>query len=151
MCPEWAHIAKTEALPVNKFLDEPGVKLVNKYAELTEKKKAVEDEMEQVKEAIFKYAAKNKVSMVTGSGYNAKVWRAEKLRFPGREDPSRRELEDFLRKAGLWPDVSSLDTFLLSKTMENPPWPDDISRAIERFGKREMIERLYLRKKDGDS
>jgi putative RecB family exonuclease len=149
MCPEWGHVAKTEVMPLNKFLNEPGVKLVNRYAELTEKKKVVEDEMENVKEALFKFAKDNGVSLVSGSGYNAKVWRAEKLRFPGKEDAGRRELEDFLRKAGLWPDVSSLDTFMLSKTMDNPPWPADIARAVEKFGKREMIERLYLRKKDG--
>ena len=51
MCPEWAHIAKTESMTLNRFLHEPGVKLVNRYAELTEKKKSVEGEMEMVKEA----------------------------------------------------------------------------------------------------
>jgi len=148
MCPEWGHVAKTEVMTINRFLSEPGVKLVNRYAELTEKKKAVEDEMENVKEALFKFAKENNVSMVAGSGYNAKIWRAEKLRFPGKNDASRQELEDFINKAGLWRDVSSLDTFVLSKKMENPPWPADLVKAVERFGKREMIERVYLRKKD---
>jgi putative RecB family exonuclease len=151
MCPEWAHVAKTEAMSVNQFLNEPGVKLVNRYAELTENKKLVEDEMEKIKEALFKFAVDHGVNLVAGSGYNAKIWRAERLKFPGKEDSQRKELEDFLQKAGLWKDVSTLDTFLLSKAMERPPWPADIAKAVEKFGKKETIERLYLRKKDSPS
>jgi RecB family exonuclease len=28
LCPEWGHIAKTESMPPNEYLNEPGVKLV---------------------------------------------------------------------------------------------------------------------------
>ncbi len=147
MCPEWGHVAKTEVMPLNKFLSEPGVKLVNRYAELTEKKKVTEDELEEVKEALFKFARDNGVSLVSGSGYNAKIWSAEKLRFPGKDEPGRAALEDFLRKASLWKDVSSLDTFQLSRLMDKPPWPADIAKAIEKFGRKELIERVYLKKK----
>ena len=38
-----------------------------------------------VREALFKFAKDNGVSMVAGSGYNAKMWRAERLRFPGKK------------------------------------------------------------------
>jgi putative RecB family exonuclease len=148
ICPEWGHVAKTEVMPLNKFLKEPGVKLVNMYAELTEKKKAVEGEIEEVKDALVKFAKDKGVSIVSGSGYNAKIWRAERLRFPGKNDPGRRELEEFLHKAHLWKDVSSLDPFILSKAMEKPPWPDDIAKAIARFGQKATIEKIYLRKKD---
>jgi putative RecB family exonuclease len=150
MCPEWAHVAKTEALTLDKFLREPGVKLVNRYAELVEKKGELEKEMEKARDAIFQFSRENGVSVVAGSGYNAKVWRSEKLKFPGKDEEGRRELEDFLQKAGLWKDVAALDTFLLSKMMENPPWPREIAKAVEKFGRKDVIERLYLRKREAD-
>ena len=56
-------------------------------------------------------------------------------------------LEDFLKKAGIWDDVASLDSFQLSKLMDDPPWPGEIADAVARFGRRESIERIYLRKK----
>ncbi len=151
MCPEHAHVAKTEKLSVKDFLKDSGVTLVNKYAELSEKKAAIENEMDDVKERIFAFAKENGVSVVAGSGHNAKIWSAEKLRFPGKNDDGRQALEDFLRKAGVWDDVSTVDAFELSKLMDNPPWPEEIAKAVEKFGRRELIERLYLRKTDGEN
>jgi putative RecB family exonuclease len=148
MCPEWAHIAKTEGMTLNRFLREPGVKLVNRYAELTDQKKKLEQEMEKVKEALVRTARESGSSVISGSGYNAKVWSAEKLRFPGKNEEGRQELEDFLQKAGLWKDVATVDAFTLSRMMEKPPWPEEIARAIAKFGRKELIERIYLRKKN---
>ncbi len=149
LCPEWAHVAKTESMTLERFLKEPGVSLVNRYAELSGKKGAVEAEMEIVKAKLLEFARENGVNVVAGSGCSAKVWRAEKLRFPGRDEEGRAELEDFLRKAGLWNDVAALDTFQLSKIMDRPPWPKEIAKAVERFGKLETLEKIYLRKSGG--
>lgn len=149
-CPEWGHIAKTDSMSLNTFIGESGVKLVNEYAELTNKKKGLEEEIEKIKEKILAYSKEKSLNIMTGTSHNVRIWRANKFKFPGRDEPRREELEDFLRKANLWNDVSSLDTFILSKKMDNPEWPDDITKAIEKFGNRETIERLYLKKKDGD-
>ena len=149
MCPEWAHVARTEGMTLSDFLKEPGVSIVNRYAELSEKKKEIEGEMEAVKEKLLAFARENGVSNVAGSGYNAKIWSAEKLKFPGKNDPGRAAMEEFLRKAGLWDDVSCVDAFELSKMMDCPPWPAEIAKALEKFGRKELIERIYLRKKDG--
>ncbi|MBN2330515.1 MAG: PD-(D/E)XK nuclease family protein [Candidatus Aenigmarchaeota archaeon] len=148
VCPEWGHVAKTESMPLKKFLSEPGVKLVNRYAELSEKKKELDDELDQVREALFRFGEEHGVSLVSGSGYSAKLWSAEKLRFPRKDEPGRHQLEDFLRKAHLWKDVSSLDTFLLSKAMEDPPWPHEIANAVAKFGRLETIRKIYLKKKE---
>jgi putative RecB family exonuclease len=148
MCPEWAHVAKTEGMTLNQFMREPGVSLVNRYAELTEKKKAIEDEMNVVKGRLFDFAKREGVTTVAGSGYNAKVWSAEKFRFPGKKDEGRQALEAFLAKSGLMKDVSSLDTFLLSQKIDEHDWPEDIKKALRKFGRKELIEKVYLRKKE---
>ncbi|UCD03170.1 MAG: PD-(D/E)XK nuclease family protein [Candidatus Aenigmatarchaeota archaeon] len=148
MCPEWSHIAKTEAMTIKEFLKDSGVVLVNRYADLTEKKKAVEDEMNRVREAIVRYAREHNVRTLGGSGYDAKVWSAEKFKFPGKNEEGRQDLEAFLQKSGLIKDVSALDVFLLSQKMDEPDWPHDIKKALRKFGRRELIEKIYLKKKD---
>jgi putative RecB family exonuclease len=148
MCPEWGHAAKTEGMTIKDFLKEPGVVLVNKFAELSEKKRRIEDELEELKDKILAFAREHAVSTLMGSGYNAKVWSAEKFRFPGKNDEGRAELEDFLEKSGLLKDVSALDTFMLSRKMDEKDWPDDIKKALEKFGRKELIEKIYLKKKD---
>ena len=45
--------------------------------------------------------------------------------------------------------MSCVDAFELSKMMDCPPWPAEIAKALEKFGRKELIERIYLRKKDG--
>ena len=147
MCPEWSHVAKTEKMSLKDFMKEPGVSLVNRYADLMKKKDEIESQIDDVKAKILEYSKENNVSNVAGSGCSARIWRADKFSFPGRNDDGRKQLEDFVRKAGIWEDVSSLDTFALSRAMDNPPWPDEIARAISKFGSRKTIERIYLRKK----
>ncbi len=150
MCPEWAHIARTEGLSLKNFLKEPGVSLVNRYAELTAKRKEIDAEMDAVKEKLTEFAKENKVTTVGGSGYAARIWSAEKFKFPGKNDEGRADLEDFLNKAGLMKDVAALDTFLLSNKMEDTDWPEEIKNAVAKFGRKELIERIYLRKKNCD-
>jgi hypothetical protein len=97
---------------------------------------------------MVKYAREKGVTTLGGSGYSAKVWSAEKFKFPGKKDEGRHELEDFLQKSGLIKDVSSLDTFMLSNKMDETDWPEEIKKAVQKFGRKELIERIYLRKKE---
>jgi len=147
MCPEWAHITKTEKMSLKAFLKDSGVNLVNTYAELTEKKKQIESEMAAVRDRLVKFAETSGVKAIAGSGHIARVWSAEKFKFPGKNDEGRAELEDFLRKSGLMKDVVSLDTFLLSAKMDSTEWPQEIKKAVARFGRKERIDRIYLSRK----
>lgn len=148
MCPEWAHIAKTEGMSLKSFMKESGVSLVNRYVELTEKRRVTDDEMNEIRKKLVEFAKENNVTTIAGSGYNARIWSAEKFRFPGKNDEGRRELEEFLVKSGLIKDVSTLDTFLLSHKMDEKDWPEDIKKAVAKFGRRELIERIYLKRKE---
>ncbi|MBM2832439.1 MAG: 1 protein [Dehalococcoidia bacterium] len=56
LCPARRHFHVVESLPQNEYLKEPGVILVNKYAELKEQAGAIGEEMDKVKEAIVEYA-----------------------------------------------------------------------------------------------
>ena len=62
ICRQWSHLYKLEDKSVNEYLNDDGVKLVNKYAELQSKKKQLTldlyAEIEKLEEAITKFAEK---------------------------------------------------------------------------------------------
>lgn len=150
ICPMFKHIYKTEQLPANRFLDEPGVKLVNRYAELkTEKIKLTEkidEEMEQIKEAMVKLCKKEGIAVLAGSDHDARVWISLVTKFPGKNDEGREELEKAVKDSGKWKDLSSLDTFILSRKISSGELPPELIKKLKKFGKKEEISRIYLKK-----
>jgi len=146
MCSKWVHIVKTDAMPANRFLKEPGVQLVNKYSVLYYKRKEflekIDAEIEELKEAIFNFSKKEGVERIAGSDFIAKVTMDEKAKWPGKSDEGRAELEQAIRKAGKWDDVSALDTFALSRAAQS--WPESIANKVKRFQQLVEERRIYL-------
>jgi len=149
ICPEWGHIAKTENLPVNEYLSEPGVKLVNEYASLSlERQKFLEDiepKLERIKDALVAYSEKHNVKTIAGSDHRIGVWSAEVIKAPNRSEPGREELEALIKRLGLWNDTSSLDTFTLSRIFQERRWPEELLDKLLPYLRKEKISRVYLR------
>jgi putative RecB family exonuclease len=152
-CPAQKHIARTEGLPANKYLKEPGVKLVNRYAELKQKEKEFREEtgeeLARVQEALFRYAEKEGVQVIAGSDVKARAWSKECLRFPGKKEPGREELEGIIKSSGQWENSSMLDTWELEKLVEEGRLPQDVIKKLARFARRERVERIFLSRMDG--
>lgn len=73
LCPMRKHFYTLEALPVNEYLNEPGVVLVNKYTELKGKASQIEEELGKVKDAIWNYVRREHVEVIKGSDHKARV------------------------------------------------------------------------------
>jgi putative RecB family exonuclease len=151
-CPMWSHIQKVENLEPNKYLRDPGVKLVNKYAELKTKKEEfcteIDSELEKLKEAIVKFSDKENADVIAGSDIAVKVWKAILPKVPGKNEELRPELEEVLKKEGKWDEVSMLDAFLLSNIIKSESWSKETLKKLEKYIGKERVERLYLRKLD---
>lgn len=146
LCPQRKHLVLVEALPVNSFLSEPGVLLVNRYVELRDKEKQIAEEMDLVKEAIVEYACREGVAAIRGSGHVARVKLGEKLKFPGKNDPQREELDSAIMEAGKWMEVSQLDVPALAKAVENKLWDADLIGRVEGFGLVESTSTIHVSK-----
>jgi putative RecB family exonuclease len=150
ICPLQAHIQKTSAMPPNEYLNEPGVKLVNKYAELTQKKKEfieqIDTEIEKVKEALFEYAKNNNLEVVAGSDVKARLKVFTNIEFPYKNTKEREELEKIIREAGKWNEVSSLDVFTLSRIVKTKEWSSELLKKIEKFQSTKEIKKVFLSK-----
>ncbi|HVP58521.1 MAG TPA: PD-(D/E)XK nuclease family protein [bacterium] len=136
-CPAKKHGMMIEDLSPNKYLEEPGVRLVNKYAEFQRKKAEVEAELDQIKTALVKYAREHDVEVVRGSDHKALVRVYTGLGFPGKDDPGREELEALVRRLGLWDRVSMLSTVGLAKLVESGALDHEITERLSALGREE--------------
>jgi putative RecB family exonuclease len=146
LCPRQKHIYKVEALPANKYLSEPGVVLVNKYAQLKDEAKKIEDEMEEVKEALLDYAARECVEVIKGSDCKATVRLDEKLKFPRKSDAERSEIDSIIKGAGKWNEVSELDTTALGRILEEGSWSQELINQVMKYGRIEQSSSIHLSK-----
>jgi len=146
ICPEWKHMFKTRELEANVYLKEDGVVLVNKYAELSEKQKTADDELEKVKEALTAYAKKNNMASIVGSDVIASIRTYPKLSFPKKDDPRQREFWKKLKEVGLWDQLTQADVYELTKRINRGEVPADIVKILEPYIERGENTRIYLRK-----
>ncbi len=148
-CPAQKHLAKTEAMPANKYLGETGVKLVNRFAELKEEEKEAKErigkELDDVKEALFEYARKEGLNVVSGSDKLATVWSRDCVKFPGKKDEGREELEQAVRKSGLWEELSVLDSWKLERRLTEGMLPQNLIKELARFARKEQVRKIYLK------
>jgi putative RecB family exonuclease len=146
LCPLRKHFFKVEALPVNEYLNEPGVMLVNKYVALRNGDTKIRDEMEKVREAMLDYAGREEVEIIKGSDYKARVKFDEKLKFPGKSDAERQELDNVIKEVGKWTEVSQLDTTSLARVIENNLWSKDLIDKVMKYGSIEQTDSIYISK-----
>jgi len=144
LCPLRKHFYAVETLPVNEYLSEPGVALVNKYAELKEKSSEIEEEMEMVKEAILNYAKREQVELIKGSDRKARVRFDNRLKFPGKNESERHELDNTIVQAGKWMEVSQLDTTALTRIVGKSLWDKELIDEVMKYGRIEETSSIYL-------
>ena len=146
LCPMRKHLYTVEALPVNEYLKEPGVTLVNKYVALKDEVKRIGEEIQKVREAILEYARKEGVEVIKGSDCKARVKFEEKLKFPGKNDEERQELDNTIIEAGKWTEVSQLDTTALTDAIESGLWSKDLIDKVMKYGRIETTDSVRISK-----
>jgi putative RecB family exonuclease len=150
ICPLMKHAQKIEQLPVNEYLNEPGIRLVNQYAELSEKKnqmlEEIENELEKIKEALIQYAEKEGVETIQGVNHKMKVKAKQILKFPTKDDTRRMDLEKTIKKSGQWEHFSELSLSSLGEAFQNKELAGDLLEKIQKFTELEKTYRFYLSK-----
>jgi len=150
ICPEWSHVLKTEKMEPNEYLKDPGVKLVNRYAQLTEEKKEavkkLDEEIEKVKEAIIEFSKKNNSDTISGSEYLARIRTYPKVTVPAKGEEKRELLEKLIKGYGKWDDVADMSAFNLSRIIADNAWPPELIEQIKNFIEEGKRTQIYLNK-----
>jgi putative RecB family exonuclease len=130
-CPKKKHHFKLESLPVNEYLQDSGVKLAKKYIEFYQKRSAinkkareeaqiVEQEIKQIEDAIFKYAEKNQLEVLSGGSHLVCLKKNNDFDFPRKsaEPEEYQKLDELLRNTEYWDGVSELSFGKIKKFLD---------------------------------
>jgi putative RecB family exonuclease len=136
-CPRRKHLIAAGSLPPNEYLNEEGVVLINQYVEMKEKKRLFNEEVDvelaKMEEALYAYAQREELEAIFGSDHVAKVKMEVKEKYPLKGDLSRRTLEEMIKKAGKWMEVSDLNPWMLARIMSRGGWPLSLVNRVKEF------------------
>jgi len=140
LCPLKKHLLKIEGIPINNWKDEPGVAIVDAYAEKWRKKrgletevKAVEFELGEIREAAIAFAEKEGVQVIGGTNARLRVTGKERITAPAKGSEDREVLERELKLAGVWDEVATLDPSALEKAVAEGRWAGNVLERIKEY------------------
>ena len=153
ICPLYKHEYMVGNLPVNKYLKDSGVKLVNEFARLDDKRKSykvkikeIDEELEEIKEAVIQYAGNIGVEVVIGSDHKLKIASSEKINLPGKGTKERESLIELLSQLNRLEEVSAFDAAELKKVIKEEKWDSAILAEIKKFVEIETVKSVRLSK-----
>ena len=124
-----------------------GAALVDKYAGLQERKKAIEKEIEEAKGRLIELAEGCGLDSFEGAENTALVKLKEELSAPLMESENRKPMEAMLRSEGVWEEFSSLNTNALNHAYRGGHFDDGLQKKIEKFFDRRRDWKVSLKKK----
>lgn len=149
-CPKRKHLMIVESLPFNEYRNEEGVTLVNKYVELKERKRLLDEEIDfelaKLEEAIYAYAQREKVEAIFGSDHVAKIKIEMREKYPLKGDPSRKVLDEMIKKAGKWMEVSDLNPWVLARVIGRTGWDPSLVKKVKEFSTLEESRSITVSK-----
>lgn len=136
-CSKRKHLIAVESLPANEYLNEEGVVLVNRYVELKERKRILTEEIDaelaKIEKALYAYAQRVEIEAIFGSDHVAKIKIEMKEKYPLKGDPNRRVLDEVIKKAGKWMEVSDLNPWMLARVIDRRGWPPSLVNKVKEF------------------
>jgi putative RecB family exonuclease len=136
-CPRRKHLIAVGSLPPNEYLNEEGVVLINQYVEMKERKRLfneqIDVELAKMEEALYAYARREELDAIFGSDHVAKIKIERKEKYPLKGDPNRKILDEIIKKAGKWMEVSDLNPWMLARIMDRRGWPPSLVNQVKTF------------------
>ena len=149
-CPKRKHLIAVGSLPPNEYLNEEGVVLVNQYVEMKERKRILGEEIDaelaKIEEALYAYAQREELETIFGSDHVAKIKMEMKEKYPLKGDPNRRALDEIVKKAGKWMEVSDLNPWMLARVIGRRGWPLSLVNKVKEFSTLEESRSITISK-----
>jgi putative RecB family exonuclease len=149
-CPKRKHFIAVGSLPPNEYLNEEGVILVNQYVEMKERKRILNEEIDaelaKIEEAIYAYTQREELEAIFGSDHFAKIKIEMKEKYPLKSDPNRKILDEMIKKAGKWMEVSDLNPWMLARVIGRGGWPPSLASKVKGFSTVEESRSITISK-----
>lgn len=130
ICPKHKHAHKVERLPVNEYLEDDGVTLVNRFIELSNKRAEADRELKKVKEAVEEYVKKEGVETIIGSDNKLSVNIENKPSFPSKSSDNEKyeKLKEILIEHGVWDQVAAANAMSLQSVVMGD---EELKKALD--------------------
>jgi putative RecB family exonuclease len=149
-CPKRKHLIVAGSLLPNEYLNQEGVVLVNRYVELKERKRILNEESDaelaKIEEALYAYAQREELEAIFGSDHVAKIKIETKEKYPLKGDPRRKTLDEIIKKAGKWMEVSDLNPWMLTRVIGRGGWPPSLANKVKGFSAPEESRSITVSK-----
>jgi putative RecB family exonuclease len=150
ICPRRKHLVAVGSLPANEYLNEEGVTLVNRYVEIKEEKRVwnekIDVELAKVENALYAYARREGLEAIFGGDHVAKIKVEMKEKYPLKGVPSRRMLDEVIKNAGKWMEVSDLNPWMLARVIGRGGWPSSLVKKVKEFSSLEEDRSITISK-----
>jgi putative RecB family exonuclease len=146
ICPEWSHLVSLESKTAKQYLEDDGVKLVNNYIKLSEQRRAIEKQLDEIKQDLISFSKQKGVDVVFGSNNKIKVKIDESYTFPKKGSKEREKLMEFLKKIKKLEEVIDIDIFALKKVMKEESWTEKELKELKKFAEKTETKTLYASK-----
>jgi hypothetical protein len=100
----------------------------------------------KLEEALYAYAQREELEAVYGSDHVAKIKIETKEKYPLKGDQRRRVLDELIKKAGKWMEVSDLNPWMLSRVIERGKWDSLLMKRVKEFSSLEESRSITVSK-----
>ena len=143
-CPLWKHVAATELLPPAQFAADEGVRLADQYAQAKDESDRAAERVDQLRELLLEFCRQKQTNVLAGHGLRVSVKFGERTKFPGKNEPGRDSLEEFVRRLGRWEEVSDLNTSELAKVLKEKRWNSELLAQLRDFATTEPTASVHV-------
>ena len=124
--------------------------MVNQYVEMKERKRLLNEEFDaelaKIEEALYAYAQREELEAIFGSDHVAKIKIEIKEKYPLKSDPNRKILDEIVKKAGKWMEVSDLNPWMLARVIGRGGWPPSLVNKVKEFSSVEESRSITVSK-----
>jgi hypothetical protein len=106
----------------------------------------IDAELAKIEEALYAYAQREELETIFGSDHIAKIKIEMKEKYPLKGDPSRRILDEMIKKAGKWMEVSDLNPWMLARVISRRGWPPSLVNKVKEFSMEEESRSITISK-----
>jgi putative RecB family exonuclease len=133
-CPKRKHLAILSEAKPTEYSANAGVRLVNDWVKLWERKEKTVKELEKVEKKILEYAVQNGLENVENESFRIGINWEPSLDLPPKGSDSYEQLVGLLKSSGYWDSFSTLDEYTLERALQkNGRIPKELKEKVLRI------------------
>ena len=153
-CPEFTHLYQIEngedggKLQITSITAKEAADLVDELEQLNLEKKNNQEQIKEIKSKLTDYKKESGLETIYGTGKQVGFSKYDSYIMPAKGSGDRRELEELLKRLGLWDNVTEFSTSRLKKLIKEGIISEDDKDVISAFIEQEEKWRLNMKDRE---